>query len=143
MLNGNPPLVEEPPPVLPHHEELGVRVPLQKALGLPDGVLVIGSGQTLVGGDEQTAVGPLQGRVAAHGVEKAAVHVVGRVENPADLPPEGLEVGPGLVQLLPGPAELRGGDEVHGVGDFPGLPHTLNVGLDLLGPRHVSRPSSR
>ncbi len=110
VLNGDFPLVEKPPPIFPHHKELRVRVPRQKALGLPDGVLVIGPRQPLVRGDEEAAIGSLQRRAVAQGIEKAAVHVVGRVKNPPDLPPEGLEIGPGLVQLLPGPAELGGGD---------------------------------
>ena len=50
-------LLEKVAAILPHHEQLGVRVLVQQALGLFDDILVIGPRQALVRRDDQAAIG--------------------------------------------------------------------------------------
>ena len=145
VLNGDAVGGKKTPPILPHHIQLGVRVGVQQLQRLLDGVLVIGPRQPLVGGDDQTGVWLIQGCLPLQGVEVGAVHHLPAhgAEDALDLPAQGLKVGPGVVQLLPGPAQLGGGDEVHGAGDLLGLLDAVDVVLDLLGPGHINRPAFR
>ena len=143
LLHRNAPLGKAAPPVLPHHKELGIRMLREEVLGLFHHVLVVSAGQSLVRRDNEAAVGPIPGSGDIRWVEIAAVHAVGRAEDPLDLPPQGLKVGSGIGKLRLGLAHFGGGDEVHGVGDLPGLPDALDASLDLLGPRHGHAPAFR
>ena len=143
-LNGDTALGEIVPAIFPHHEELRVRVLVQQVLGLPENILVIGPRQALIRRNDQAPVGAGDGLLALLRVEVAAVHALGGgAEDPLDLRLHGLEIGAGVVQLASGLLQLGGGDEVHGVGDLPRLPHALHVGLDLLQTGHIRHRAFR
>ena len=131
-------LLEKVAAILPHHEQLGVRVLVQQALGLFDDILVIGPRQALVRRDDQAAIGAIPGLCHVGGIEIVALHPVGRAEDTLDLYPQGLEIGAGLAQVVLGPAQLGGGDEIHGVGDLSGLLHAFDALFDLLDAGHVT-----
>ncbi len=59
VLYGDAALHEEPAPIFPHHKKLCVGVLLQKALGLPDGVLVVSPSKALIRRNDKAAIGAL------------------------------------------------------------------------------------
>ena len=142
LLDGNMVLIEIVPSVLTDHEQLGAGMVSQDPHGLLDGVLVVGAGQTLVGRDDQAGVGSALDVVLVGRVEVPAADVAGGAENPLDLTPQGFKVRAGVGQVLPGAAQLGGGDQIHGVGDLLGLADAFDPVLDLFGARHLTAPSS-
>ena len=130
LFDGDAPLGEPAAAVLAHHIQLRALVGGEKFLRLPDGVLVVGAGKSLIRRDQQ-ASGHAGQRLAVLIIEIPARRSVVGVEHAADLLLQRVEVGAGIAQIRLGLAQLGLGDQVHGVGDFLGLPDASDAAADL------------
>ena len=107
-------------------------------LRLPDGVLVVRAGQSLVRRDQQARRHAGQGLgIGIHRIHIPALYGAVRVEHAADLRLQCLEIRPCVVQILFGLPQLRLGDQIHGVGDLLGLPYASDAPADLTGAGHA------
>ena len=124
--------------ILADHEELGLRVLLQQTVGFLQHVLVVGSGQSLVSGDDQKAIGSVRRKLSLVRVQIPALHMAGGAEDPLDLRLQRLKIRAGLIPFLLGLAQLGRRDQVHGVSDLPGLLDAVHPDADLTGAWHGS-----
>gem|GEM_PF-166086 len=110
----------------------------QQLLRLPDGVLVVRAGQSLVRRDQQARRHAGQGLgIGIYRIHIPALYGAVRVEHAADLRLQCLEIRPCVVQILFGLPQLRLGDQIHGVGDLLGLPYASDAPADLTGAGHA------
>ena len=138
LLDGDPPLGKPAPAVLAHHIQRRVALGGQQLLRLPDGVLVVRAGQSLVRRDQQARRHAGQGLgIGIHRIHIPALYGAVRVEHAADLRLQCLEIRPCVVQILFGLPQLRLGDQIHGVGDLLGLPYASDAPADLTGAGHA------
>ena len=106
----------------------------QPLLRQAEDVVVVGPGQPFVPGDDHIAHLALLQILAL--VKEPVLGLGGVVEDVGDGLIDLGKEGGHSVQLLPRLAQFGGGDQVHGVGDFQGLLHTVNACADLLHACH-------
>ena len=137
-INGNAVLHEVGASHLAHHKQAGVGRLAQLLLRQLENVVVVGTGQALVSGDDNVADLPLLRRNVGPLIKEDMVDLRGVVENVRDGGADFLKVGLHIGQLLAGFLKIRGRDEEHGIGDLQSLLHAFDVGTDFLYACHVA-----